>query len=139
MEKSRRFWGILTLLYMLAILWSSTVPGSSHPTEGFSKRGFMMNLLHIPAYSILTYFLLRAAFAVRLRTQGSGPCIPLGSAFVISAVVFAAAVCFGVLNEFVQAHVPGREFSIGDMLRNALGAGLTLFFYKNKSNKKMSS
>jgi len=115
---------------MLAILWSSTIPSSSD-TDGFSKRGLVMNLLHIPAYSLLTYFFLRTASAECASTPGSGDGIPGRTTFMISALVFTAAVCFGIFNEFVQAHVPGREFSIGDMLRNALGAGLTLFIFRN--------
>jgi len=33
-----------------------------------------------------------------------------------------AVTLFGVLNEFIQLHVPGRFFSIGDMINNAFGA-----------------
>jgi hypothetical protein len=150
MKISRRFWLMLTFSYMLAILWSSTIPSSSD-TEGFSKRGLVMNLLHIPAYSILTYFFLRTFYAFRIlgnhtiSSHHAGDKTDVEKFFsltdpirIIQILAFAVAVCFGILNEFVQAHIPGREFSIGDMLRNALGAGLTLFFYRNKQDKRMS-
>ncbi len=136
MEKSRRFWFEVSFLYMLVILWSSMVSSGSSPTEGFSTRGCVMNFLHIPAYSLLAYFFLRTAFSVcAASTPGSGDFIPGRTTFIISALVFTAAVCFGVFNEFVQAHVPGREFSIGDMLRNALGAGLTLVIHLRRRRR----
>ncbi|MFA5261477.1 MAG: VanZ family protein [Candidatus Omnitrophota bacterium] len=137
MKISRRFWLVLTFSYMLAILWSSTIPSSSD-TEGFSKRGLVMDLLHIPAYSILAYFFLRTFCAFRLLSKDTGSLPFMSQVLVIQVFVFTAAVCFGIFNEFVQAHVPGREFSIGDMLRNALGAGLALFFYRYEHDRNLS-
>ncbi len=100
------------------------MPGSSD-TEGFSKRGVVLNFLHIPAYSVLAFFLIQTLHGHALSWKTGGErCVLF--------LVFGLAVSFGILNEFVQASVPGREFSLGDMLRNALGAILTISFYKKK-------
>ena len=144
MKLSRRSWLLLTIAYMLAVLWSSTVPSSSD-TTGFSRRGLVMDLLHIPAYSVLAYFFLQTLSAFRFLSKNTveshhpGDKTDVEKFFSLTnhvrttqILVLSAAVCFGVLNEFVQAHIPGREFSVGDMLRNALGAGLTLYFFRNK-------
>ena len=144
MKLSRRSWLVLTFFCMLGILWSSTIPSSSD-TEGFSKRGMLMDFLHIPAYSVLAYFFLQTLYAFRFLSNDTvSSHFPGDKTYferffsltnhlrTIQLLVFSAAVCFGILNEFVQAHIPGREFSVGDMLRNALGAGLTLYFFRNK-------
>jgi VanZ family protein len=42
------------------------------------------------------------------------------------AVVYAVLVCaaYGVLDEFHQGFVPGRDSSIGDVVADSVGAGL---------------
>lgn len=47
-----------------------------------------------------------------------------------SVLIFLTATVYGVINEFIQAGVPGRFFSVGDMLRNALGAGLAVWLFR---------
>ena len=46
--------------------------------------------------------------------------------------IFILATLYGVLNEFVQAGVPGRFFSIEDMLRNAIGVFVGLWVVSRK-------
>ncbi len=65
---------------------------------GFKILTFPLSVFRIP------YSVLRTQFSVILS--------------------FFLATAYGVLNEFVQAQVPGRFYSYEDMLRNAIGAGV---------------
>ena len=115
---------------MLGILMTSLLPGSG--SSSWSYWPFLANTLHIPMYGLLTWLLLKARisnflwpmvtpkkFSQPAQEQGLRPDTILLTAFMIS-------VTFGVLNEFIQAAVPGRDYSYADMLRNALGAGLAI-------------
>ena len=91
--------------------------------------------LHIPAYAGLTFL-----WIMTLRMQEHKNT----KAQKIMFLSFIISVSYGILNEFVQLHVPGREFSTGDMMRNALGAGIVLLIFYKKfchfgSNEKIKS
>ena len=134
-----KIWPTVTYLYMVLILVSSMTPGTG---GGGGLRAFLMNLLHIPEYGLLTFLLIQA---LRHRRAAKAPAPDDANAAVCPAptavknmtgIYTAAAllaVAFGVLNEFVQAGTPGREYSVGDMLRNAIGAGLMIWIYARYS------
>lgn len=125
------------MAYMACILASSLVPGVGGE-EGYGRRAMFMDFLHIPVYSLLTYFLIQS-----LRSESAAAVFPVGTGSVqvekslpevcrglwivgcgLFFAAFTIAVLFGVLNEYVQSITPGREFSVADMLRNALGAAI---------------
>jgi VanZ family protein len=101
----------VTVAYVLALTAASLLPSgdSAGPLEGWDKdiRPGVQNLLHVPAYAVLVWFVAEAAGLRRL------PCL------ATAAVVCAA---FGGLLEWAQAAIPGRMGSVEDMLLNALGA-----------------
>jgi hypothetical protein len=168
---TKRTWSFITLFYMAAILASSLVPGGAEEGGGVGRRAFVMNMLHIPVYALLTFLWIKTCAASRLVSESASPIVgesarkldskstsqvdsksarkllsEVASPIVGESVrklgnkstsqlahqpasplaIFTLVVLFGILNEFVQATTPGREFSVADMLRNALGAGLVI-------------
>ena len=82
------------------------------------------NLAHPPAYAIFAYLLINAASAITPR---------------ILYGVFAITVLYGILLEVLQALIPDRFPSIGDILLNALGAGLIIWAFKTGRIERMGS
>lgn len=126
-------WLFLTILYMTGIVYCSLRP--AHAFHFWFLNADILNFLHIPAYAGLEFFLFFTLrnFLISL-TGGHLPqtCKQIVFdtpqltiiAYKFLFLSFLIAVLFGVLNEFIQAHVPGRDFSVADMVRNAFGAGL---------------
>jgi len=109
-----RRWLGASFLYMAAIFWASSVPDDG--TESLGHQVLFLkpeihNLLHIPAYGILTFLWWRA-----LRPTG-----------IAGVAVWAAGIAsaYGALDEVHQYFVPGRLASVTDGLLNLTGAGLT--------------
>jgi VanZ family protein len=100
--------------FMGVICWSSTRP-SPH-VEGISQNfiDHLLNFAHLPVYSILTILILLGCNSFELR-------------FRIFAFLLAASC--GILNEYIQLNVPGRSFSVSDMLVNTLGAFLAILLF----------
>ncbi len=85
------------------------VPGSATGGEG----GFE------PAFDLVAHFLgyLALALSITLAIRARPP----GQAALIALV---AATLFGALIELVQAPIPYRQFSLSDLIANAVGAGV---------------
>lgn len=71
------------------------------------------NLLHVPAYALLA-----ASWHVALPSRRSGRTLLL---------IGLLTVGYGVLDEWYQSFVPGRECSAADLLRDAIGAAVGIF------------
>lgn len=137
----RNFYLSVLVVYAAGILCFSLLPDHSGAEPENLLRQMVFNFLHIPAYAGLAVLMI-LSFLKPLENGGSvavGFCrdrrprrsvisgVPGGHALHplrrnVGILVFTAATLFGVLNEFIQAHVPGRFFSIGDMINNAFGA-----------------
>src|SRR6056297_1552962 len=102
----------ITIIYTAGILWFSFFPDHSVPSAVFSWGKVVRNFLHIPAYTGLAGLLALTAIGFRVVKKDH---LPLD----VALWSFCVATLFGVLNEFIQATVPGRYFSVADMLRNA--------------------
>ena len=108
----RGFWLATSIVYSLAILLFSTMPGADKNAGHYSlAMEYFKNFLHFPAYGGMAWLWMNAFNSVKLRA--------LGATFII-------AVSWGIMNEFVQSHIPNRFFSIDDMVVNALGALLVI-------------
>lgn len=116
---------LITVLYASGIVWASLQPGDQ-VNQWMGWWAVASSLLHIPAYAGLAWLLLLTVRAHDQYTQAV-----MGK---VGWAVFVFAVIFGVMNEYIQALVPGRDFSVGDMMFNALGAliGLAVSFKKKK-------
>lgn len=103
---------LITIIYMSLIVYSSLQPDvNKHSSQLFRD---IHNFLHIPAYALLTYFLLKC-FA---KTSSKS---------LIFA--FSIAFLFGVINELIQAYVPGRTASVSDALFNGIGIIIVLITF----------
>ena len=122
-HKNRKFWTVLTVLYMFLLLGSSFQAGTNAGGHLSTIKQLAYNLTHIPAYSLLALLLFYSS----------------GSRFPIR--VFVAAFVYGAFNEYVQSFIPGRTASVMDMFLNAIGAGLTLLFLRKQGtiNQKPST
>jgi len=107
----RRIWLVVTILYMVAIVISSMQPSKAFGRKTVSKELFL-NFLHIPAYALLTYMLIRCWLVLNRK---------------VLIFVFISSVMFGVFNEVIQSFVPGRSASLVDVSLNVVGALLTMF------------
>lgn len=72
-------------------------------------------LVHTVAYLLLGAFALRAAHG-GIHPLRLGPTL----------VAFLLTVAYGVSDELHQLYVPGRVASVGDVIADALGAGLAI-------------
>lgn len=110
----RRRWALAGLAYMAALFALSAIPdhGSGPGHRVMFLPPDLHNLLHLPAYLGLAWLWARCFLA-----GGRG----LVAAWALGALV---ATAYGVLDEWHQFYVPGREASVTDMLMNAAGAAL---------------
>jgi VanZ family protein len=100
------------ILWSLIVLVLTLIPGSAIP----DVRIFQVDkLVHFFIFGVLMIF---CSYALKKTADRKG--IPLNP-LLISGIY---SVCFGVMIEFIQRFVPGRSFSIADMLANTIGVGL---------------
>ncbi|MDD4878765.1 MAG: VanZ family protein [Candidatus Nanoarchaeia archaeon] len=82
-------------------------------------------LLHAMEYLVLSALLLRAFLNSSVK-----------KAFVYSILIASA---YGITDEIHQLFVPGRVFSVYDILANAFGACLILLFLFHKNAKSFKT
>lgn len=122
----RLIFSILSIVYIASIF---VLAGS--PIVRILAPFNFHSLLHIPLYGILT-FLLIFSF-VPLKMKSINPINPTDSINPINSitrfvVVAVIALGVGIADEIHQAHVPGREASVTDVLLDLVGIILALFF-----------
>lgn len=104
---------VLALLYMAGIFALSSLPGRELARFGLSA--YLFNAAHAPLYAGLASTTLWAL---------------LGPAGMRCPLVAAIAIAFAVSDEWHQAHVPGRFFSVGDLWMDALGIGVGIALHE---------
>lgn len=118
-----RLWLGASLLTMAAIFWASSVPDDGTESLGHEilfLKPEIHNLLHIPAYAVLTFLWWKA-----LRPTG-----------IRAVTIWAAgiAVTYGALDEVHQYFVPGRLASVTDGLLNLAGGAATVILLRFRGN-----
>lgn len=100
-----RWLGVIAVAAFI-VYFSLVIPAPAPPQPGplWDKK------LHFTAYLGLALALAYATATSRESTTRR------------AALVFAAAVCFGVLIEVLQGPLPSRDFSYLDMVADAIGA-----------------
>jgi VanZ family protein len=102
----------------MALLFAlSSVPDTGEESLGrriLFPSPTLQNLLHVPAYALLTWLWSRA---LRQRGWRTRPAILTAA---------AVAIAYGALDEVHQYFVPGRFASVTDALLNAAGAAAVL-------------
>lgn len=100
---------LLVLGYMALVFGLSSIPGRYATSLGLSITG--ASALHLPLFAGLGWVTLRS-------TRGS-----LALRF---SVVFVACMAYALSDEWHQSFVPGRQFSLGDIVLDAIGVVLGL-------------
>jgi len=111
--QSKKLSYIITTSYMFLILVLSLKPGSKDGADGIASQIFF-NFLHIPAYAIMTYLILRCFLTLSYK---------------VYAISFAISMSHGVFIEFLQIFVPRRTASLMDIGLNSIGILSALLFY----------
>ena len=101
-----KLWRILCGLWMVFIFIVSLWPPApqDHPSL---RQQMVHNFMHIPAYALLTYLIVRSFPFIEIRT---------------TLYACGISLAYGGFMEILQSFVPGRECSLGDMGRNLSGA-----------------
>ena len=106
--------------YMMLILMTSLIP-MDREIQGLNfiigLKPTIQNLLHIPAYAILSILCIGLLKSCKIRRSTR------------IWLVIVSVVGFGVLNESVQMVVPGRYAGVMDMGLNTIGALAGILLY----------
>ena len=107
----------ITVSYIIMILLSSAFPDY----DIVPSR--IQNLMHIPAYLVLTILLLQLYKNYRIN----------GWKRIVLALLTSMVV--GLVGEMIQSFIPSRFPSIVDLIRNFTGtvAGIILFYWVEKT------
>jgi glycopeptide antibiotics resistance protein len=99
---------------MLLILTASVIP-MDREIEGLNfitgLKPSIHNLLHVPAYAILSILLLKV----------------LGKRLML---VIVGTIVFGMINEWIQLAIPGRYPGLLDIGLNTIGALVGIFLFR---------
>lgn len=113
MQRKRLNYIFVTLLYMVILCYISLRSGGNRGGDSIPRQ-IISNFLHIPAYAIMAYLVMRCFSIISYKI------------YVIS---FAISTSHGVLIEFLQIFVPHRTASLMDVGLNSIGILSTLLFY----------
>lgn len=106
--KRSKFWLLCTCIILISISILSLLP----PKSGLEiKSNDKIN--HFVAYACLTF----CGLAANIRQREFG------------MVIFF--ILFGILMEWLQGFVPGRDQSFFDTIANILGVGIGFFIYRS--------
>jgi VanZ family protein len=104
----------ILITYVLLLLGTSLIP-MDQEIDGLNfiigLQPSIQNLLHIPAYAILSILLLQV----------------LGKRLLLVIVV---TIAFGIVNELIQLAIPGRCFGLLDIGLNTIGALVGIFLFR---------
>jgi hypothetical protein len=120
---------ILTIIYAVMLLSSSFIHGESE-SRGLqffiNFNPTIQNLLHIPAYALLSILLLDILKEYQVLKRKE----------IIS--IFGFCCFFGIFNEIIQVAVPGRFAGMMDVALNIMGVftGILLYLYVNTKARK---
>ena len=110
---SRTKYWIPVLLYAGFIFYLSSIPYAGIAVQ------MNLSLIHIPEFFILSYLIFRAISREKTDIRHA----------IILAIVVSSF--YGVTDEIHQIFVPGRAFSVFDIIFNFIGSSLILFkFWK---------
>jgi VanZ family protein len=100
------------LIWSVVVLVLTLIPGSAIPEVGIFQ---VDKLVHFFIFGVL---MILSSYALYKKSEIQGrPLNPL----LITAIY---SVSFGITIEFIQKFVPGRSFSLADMVANSIGVGL---------------
>ncbi|WP_448509645.1 VanZ family protein [Immundisolibacter sp.] len=107
MTAAQRLYCLGPLVVMAAIFVTSSLSGTAPASPLLLVSASLSNFAHIPAYALLGASLCLA--------------LPRYRGWPMAALALALTFGYGVLDEWHQSFVPGREVSGPDLLRDVLG------------------
>ena len=106
---------IPVFLYMLLIFYMSSLEAKELPAVQID-----LSPIHILEFFILSYLVFRAISNEKLKTL---------HIFILTILI---STMYGIIDEMHQLFVPGRYFSIFDIIFNFIGSSLILFKFWKK-------
>jgi VanZ family protein len=113
------------LVWLLIVLVLTLIPGPAIPDVGFTFR--IDKVVHFFLFGI--QMVLTAYALEKNRLLRGAPTRPI----LISAIFSIVA---GIGIEFLQRFVPGRSFSIFDMVANTIGVGIGYYLFRYLKKRK---
>jgi len=111
----------------MLIIYASSIPDCSLWGDGSLSEQIIVNLAHIPAYAMLTFFWLKA-----LKRRKN-----TGHSFISLILILVGLILFAVSDEIHQAFVPGRSSSFIDIGLDIVGIFFGLRAFKMKETKSI--
>ena len=105
----KKYW-VPVFLYAGFIFYLSSIPAPEVPITGID-----LSPIHILEFFILSYLIFRALSREEI------------SLWYIFVLAIASSTTYGITDEIHQLFIPGRHFSIFDILFNFIGSSLILF------------
>ena len=102
---------ILATASTLLIIYVSSIPQHSFSGTGSLNEQILSNLLHIPAFAVLTFFWLKSFKRGRYKERH----------FLYNSLILLGVFLFSISDEIHQSFVPGRTSSLMDIGLNVLG------------------
>ncbi len=127
---------VLWMAVILMLSGQSEVPRRTDPSTGapIPQTFALAKMVHVFEYGVLSLLVFRAVRAPSSGV-GLGPVRAVGAAVVVS-------LAFGVLDEYRQSFVPGREPSGWDVMIDGLAAflaGTLMFLWLRLVSLRISS
>lgn len=116
---------LMIALYLISALPAPSPPSQFPPRPAWMSWSLLNNLLHIPAYGLLSWLFFHSL--VRVARPGR--------AALMAAI---GATGYGILMELVQIDVPGRYASVDDVYLNAFGAALGAALAHHRLRRRQS-
>ncbi len=102
---------VVAILSTLIIIYVSSIPQQSFLGSGTLHEQIISNLLHIPAFAVLTFLWLKSFKKEKINKRF----------LLFNSVILASLFLFAISDEIHQSFVPGRTSSLMDLGLNALG------------------
>ena len=102
---------VVAILSTLIIIYVSSIPKQSCLGSGTLHEQIISNLLHIPAFAVLTFLWLKSFKKEKINKRF----------LLFNSVILASLFLFAISDEIHQSFVPGRTSSLMDLGLNALG------------------
>jgi len=125
------FWIILSVVVAVGIFLSSSMPGDESGSASLAIAVWLQNRIPLTDYTLNFIVRKTAHFAVYFAL---GFCVFNSLKFYVTSkgyllsVAWGITAVYGVIDEIHQYFVPGRVCSVLDMVINASGAVVGVFF-----------
>jgi len=110
MTAAQRLCRLSPLIVIAAIFLTSSLSGTAPDSPLLLVSAPLRNFAHIPAYALLGASLCLA--------------LPRHRGWRMAALALVLTLGYGVLDEWHQSYVPGRDVSGTDLLRDLLGGSI---------------